>query len=559
MSRRLLMGRILAVRVYRLGILLVIGWLLREQMTRLRQTPAPEIALEAVHAIFPTAAKLEDPVVAHGWRVVLNKSGNKLGEVLTSAPVTDHIVGYSGPSNILIGRDSTGSLMGVRLLSSGDTPKHLALVEQSASFWKQWQDWNPANSAAPKVDAVSGASLTSNAIAESIILRVSGNNISLRFPQPVTLAEAKLHFPQAATVLSTDPKLTVEDDRGQLLGYLLRTSPTADNVSGYSGPTECLISLAADGITVQLVTLRKTYDTESYVATVAEDPHYLKLFAGRTLQTLAGMDFDKEGIEGVSGSTKTSYAIAESLRQRAGTVINTKPATKAWWHWQGVDWLLLTMIALALVLSLSRLRGNAKVRLLWQVALVLALGLWAGQLISLALVAGWAQHGFPWRTAPGLCLLVAVAILFPWTSRRQIYCHHLCPHGAAQSLLGLVLRRKWTLPPRWHRGLQWLPGLMLVSALLTLVIAVRAGKSLDLSLLEPFDAWGWRAVAWIPIAIAGLGLIASLFVPQAYCHYGCPTGALLKYVRSPGGTDRFGKSDLLAGLVALAVFALTHT
>jgi NosR/NirI family nitrous oxide reductase transcriptional regulator len=540
MARVLFTLRLFGIRGYRLGILLLIGWLLHEQMTRLRQRPAAEIPLESVRAIFPTAAKWNDPVVENGWRVVLNKSGNKVGEILTTAPVTDHILGYAGPSNVLIGRDSTGALMGVRLLSSGDTPKHLALVEKSSSFWDKWKNWN-----------------TSNAIAESIILRVSGNSISLRFPQPVTLDEAKRHFPNAASVISSETKLGVKDQQGQLLGYLMRTSPTSDNISGYSGPTECLVSLAPDGITVQLVTLRKTYDTESYVETVAQDPHYLNIFKGRTLQTLAGLDYEKERIEGVSGSTKTSYAIAESLRQRASTVLTARPEDKSWLRWQLVDWVLLAMISLALLLSLSRLRGNTTIRVIWQLTVVLVLGIWVAQLVSLSLLAGWAQHGFPWRTAPGVCLLVALALLFPWISRRQIYCHHLCPHGAAQSLLGLVIRRKWTLPPRWHRLLRLVPGLTLVTALLAFAIAVRQGGALDLTLLEPFDAWGWRAVAWIPISIAGVGLIASLFVPLAYCHYGCPTGALLKYIRSPGGNDRFGLTDWLAGIVVLAVFAVT--
>jgi polyferredoxin len=212
----------------------------------------------------------------------------------------------------------------------------------------------------------------------------------------------------------------------------------------------------------------------------------------------------------------------------------------------------------ASVLSFSRWRGNAKVRVLWQALLVGALGLWAGQLLSLALLAGWAQHGFPWRTAPGLCLLVAVALLFPWASRHQLYCHHICPHGAAQSLLGRVFRRPWTLPARWHRWLVRLPGTTLVAAILLLAVSTKFGHSPDLTVLEPFDAWGWRAAASIPIALAIVGLGASLFVPQAYCHYGCPTGALLKFMRSRGGHDRFGRAELLAGILTLAVAGVTQ-
>jgi hypothetical protein len=51
-----------------------------------------------------------------------------------------------------------------------------------------------------------------------------------------------------------------------------------------------------------------------------------------------------------------------------------------------------------------------------------------------------------------------------------------------------------------------------------------------------------------------VGLIASAFVPQAYCRFGCPTGALLNFVRARGAADRFSARDTAAlALVAAAV------
>jgi hypothetical protein len=49
-------------------------------------------------------------------------------------------------------------------------------------------------------------------------------------------------------------------------------------------------------------------------------------------------------------------------------------------------------------------------------------------------------------------------------------------------------------------------------------------------------------------------LVASFFVPQAYCRFGCPTGALLNFVRARGPADRFSRRDAAAlVLVGLAV------
>ena len=57
--------------------------------------------------------------------------------------------------------------------------------------------------------------------------------------------------------------------------------------------------------------------------------------------------------------------------------------------------------------------------------------------------------------------------------------------------------------------------------------------SLPVSLvdIEPFDAWVFRVAGWATITVAIVGLVASLFVPMAYCRYGCPTGALLKFLQ----------------------------
>jgi polyferredoxin len=65
-------------------------------------------------------------------------------------------------------------------------------------------------------------------------------------------------------------------------------------------------------------------------------------------------------------------------------------------------------------------------------------------------------------------------------------------------------------------------------ALLALAVcAVLRGWPLDLADIEPFDAWVWRAAGLATLIVAVVGLVGSLFIPQAYCRYGCPTGALL--------------------------------
>ena len=95
-----------------------------------------------------------------------------------------------------------------------------------------------------------------------------------------------------------------------------------------------------------------------------------------------------------------------------------------------------------------------------------------------------------------------------------------------------------------------MPGALLV---FTLVVALLA-LPFDLAGLEPFAAYVIRSAGIATLAVAGIGLAAAFFVPQAYCRFGCPTGALLNFVRARGATDSFSRRDAVAlGLVALAV------
>lgn len=543
------MLRPFSLRLYRLSILCGIACVLHSQTAQLAREFSGQIPLALVQEVLPGTSTLE-PSENGMWRIK-DAEGKALGHAMTTAPESDHRIGYSGPSNLLLVLNPDNEVIGIKLISSRDTPEHVAMIDQSPTFLKQWNGWKRA-APTPKIDAVSGATLTSLAMAEGIQARLAGEAPSLRFPHKIRLEEAREHFPEAAELVDDSEPKRVQNSNHQLLGYLMRTSPTADNISGYAGPTECLVSLDLDGITVRKVTLRQSFDTASYVDQIKEDPSYLKLFEGRTLSTLAGLNFEKERIEGVSGSTQTSYAIAESLKQKASAQIAETPATTRSWQPSVNDWLIGGIVLGSVVLGFSRLRGWPKLRVIWQIMLVSLMGLYGANLISLGLFTGWAQHGLPWRTAGALILLATVALLVPWSTRRQLYCHHLCPHGAAQSLLGRLKRHKWQVPVRIHQWLKFLPGLLLIGLVLATVIK----PSLDLSVWEAFDAWSLKATAWISGGIAVLGLVASIFIPQAYCHYGCPTGALLRYLRSPGSADKFGWSDGFAGLVLFAAASM---
>ena len=156
-------------------------------------------SLAEVRRLLPAAASYGSGPTAQGGRPVLDRNGQPLGFVVQTGQVARSIIGYSGPNDLLLAFDGDGKLVGMRLLRSGDTTDHVALVRQSDVFPREFlgKTWDEL-AAITQVDGVSGATLTSRAIAEGIVLRVAGSRPSLRFPEPLTLAEALPLFPDAA-------------------------------------------------------------------------------------------------------------------------------------------------------------------------------------------------------------------------------------------------------------------------------------------------------------------------------------------------------------------------
>lgn len=539
--------RPLLLRAWRLLLLVLAVVVIQKRQPSGMQS----IAVERVRDFFPSAASLED---ADGFQIVKDASGIALGQVMQTAPESDDIIGYSGSTNTLIALDRNRRILGLRVLRSGDTTDHLAEVIRHREFFGQFYQKKAADLTAMQPQAVSGATLTSSAIAEGLLRRMGKSATkSLRFPQELTLDEVTKLEPKAKALRGEAPRWEVLDEKQNVIAIAIRTAPASDGVVGYKGPSDSLLLLDADGKTLRSMALRKTYDTEAYTAYVTGDPAFLKTFDGMTMEAIAGIDFDQAGVEGVSGATQTSWGVAEGVRVRAQAFLNEKADRAAWWQrirWRWQDAGHLAVILSALVMAFTRLRGIAWCRHAHHVLLVIYGGFVSGEMLSQGLMAGWAAGGVPWRNAIGLVALAAVALLGPVFTSKQLYCHHICPHGALQQLLAKRLRWQWSPSKRLDGLLSALPFVLLLVVFVSVVWAV----GLDLNQVEPFDAYLFRVAGIASLVIALVGLVWSLVTPLAYCRFGCPTGALFKMLRFTGSSDRLGTRDWLALAVLVTAF-----
>lgn len=282
------------------------------------------IPVSKVKDFFPDAVSMGPRDPETGVQQVLGESGSVLGMVTQTAPISDKILGYAGPTNSLIVCDAQKKVIGLRILHSDDTPDHLAEIIRHRPFFEAFKGLKLGDHDAQlKVDAVSGATLTSTAIADGVRRRLGQEGKSLRFPQEIALEEVKPLIEGAASLRPLAERagiLEVLDEKGTRIGQVTRTSPSADTIIGYKGPTDTLVMLDAAGEKVTGIRLRKSFDTKDYVGYVTDDSYFLNLFNGKTLDELGKIDFAQSHIEGVSGATETSWSVAEGLKKRAAVL-----------------------------------------------------------------------------------------------------------------------------------------------------------------------------------------------------------------------------------------------
>ncbi|EMI15824.1 NosR regulatory protein [Rhodopirellula maiorica SM1] len=516
-----------------------------------RVTAIADLSVDQVASVFPAAASLAGAASEDGRMTVSDANGQSLGYVVQTSPESDHIIGFSGPTNVLIGFDDQDHVVGISILSSEDTRDHLLEVQQSERFMSSLDGKSRDEiGRGVLVDAVSGATLTSLAIQESIIHRLGGEVVgSLRFPKPLSLDDVRVLFPDADHIEPDAVHRTLwsVDSGGDPIGQVLRSSPAADNIVGYQGPTDVLIGLDQDAEVIGIA-IGKSYDNEPYVGYVREDSYFRSTFDEMKLPGIAEADLFEMRVEGVSGATMTSMAVADGVVEAAKEHLAqiereaSRPKRRSGFQFTVHDVGTMIVIVAAIVIGSTSLRASKRIRIAFQLTLIIYLGMIAGNLVSQAMIAGWAKHGVPLKMAPGLTMLAIAAFACPLLSKRNIYCSHLCPHGAVQQLIKGRIRYQVKLGHSVSKLLMLLPGLLLLWCL----VVTMAALPMSLVDIEPFDAYVFRIAGWATIAVFVVGVVASLFVPMAYCRFGCPTGRLLDYLRFNARSDRWTIRDWVA-------------
>jgi hypothetical protein len=91
-----------------------------------------------VAELLPGAKRLRVDSGPRGGHFVLDASGQKVGYVVRTMPHSREIVGYSGPSDVLVVSDAADKVVGISIRHSYDTPSHVDDVKLDLLFMESW-------------------------------------------------------------------------------------------------------------------------------------------------------------------------------------------------------------------------------------------------------------------------------------------------------------------------------------------------------------------------------------------------------------------------------------
>ena len=153
------------------GLIIALSTLSFAQCTSYTPTDKdlPIETLTELQTAFPKAAYVE--LTETATYAVKNASGKVIGTVLLSSPYSDEVKGFNGPTPLQIAMDANGKIIEVRVLDNNETPNFLNRVI-NAGFLNSWNGLTAEEALNKEVDAVSGATYSSNGIQRSLKARL---------------------------------------------------------------------------------------------------------------------------------------------------------------------------------------------------------------------------------------------------------------------------------------------------------------------------------------------------------------------------------------------------
>jgi len=318
------------------------------------------------------------------------------------------------------------------------------------------------------------------------------------------------------------------DTPGRLLGYV-----SVGEANGYGGPMKVAVGVGLQGNIIGLA-----------VVDSKETPSFFKKVVGSPLfQSLIGKSYADsfllgEDVDGVTGATYTSRAIAQSALQGSRSAASQQlglkiPAAQAEKIQFGIpEIMLIALFAAGYFGHQSRFKYTKQARWAAMIVGMIVLGFIYNSPLTLSSINKFLLGFWPkWQTGLYWYLLIG-GILFVFTvDNKNPYCQWFCPFGAAQECMGVIGGAKARSTGKYPHFLKWFQrGLAWLAIVVALVF-----RSPGVSSYEIFGALFSLTGATIQFVLLGIVLIASLFIKRPWCNYLCPIHPIDEFIRMARG------------------------
>lgn len=339
-----------------------------------------------------------------------------------------------------------------------------------------------------------------------------------KYELTLSLEDAKVHFPEADSIVKDDISSYLVLDEGNVIGKVVNTSPYSDDIYGYNSITPLTIYIDSNDI-IKEVEICPNKESRGFINKVINSG-YLDSWDGLSIE-----DALNHKVDAVSGCTYTSTAISESL-QACMEELTSQEAERTWdWNLFAKQICVLIVTVLALICFFNP-KKSKKLRIITLSLSILILGFWTNSLLSLALFYNWLTNGISLTMQVAVIVIAAVSIILPLFTKKSFYCQYLCPFGAVQEFAGMIPVKKVTISSKIYNAFAIIRRLIL----LALLVLLASGVGLDLSMTEPFSIFSYQTIIFEVALLTAIIVVASIFIKKPWCNYLCPTGTLLKSI-----------------------------
>lgn len=313
-------------------------------------------------------------------------------------------------------------------------------------------------------------------------------------------------------------------DSQELIGYI-----GIGEANGYGGPLKVAVAIDLNG-NVTGMSIVQHKETPSW---------YGKVIGSGLVESLFGKSYQDafllgEDIDGVTGATYTSRAIAEAVLEgshliatnQLGLSVPLKRPPKIAFGIPEIT--LISLFGLGYIGHQRNFKYKKTVRWIGMLAGMVVLGFIYNAPLTLSRINQFLLGFWPeWQSNLYWYLLLGGIIFVFTVDNKNPYCYWFCPFGSAQECMGAIGGAKLYSPGRYRQFFAWLRrGVVWVAILVALLF-----RSPGLTSYEIFGTLFSLLGSNAQFALLGIVLIASLFIKRPWCTYLCPLDPVVDFIQ----------------------------